>query len=210
MKKILLALALLMLPTLALAQNAARNPCYSVNGVGCNPVGTNTPFPVTGSSNVPSYSASVNAFANSSAGDVYCINGSATKTIKVKGIRISALASAAIADDIAVIKRSTANSGGTPTTITPVPNDSLNAAATATVKAFATAPTPGTSVGQVRSQVITIPTTAAAVSPVLALFQFTPYWDQPIVLHGVAEGICVNVPSTAGGQWSIDSEFTEE
>jgi hypothetical protein len=48
MKKILLALALLMLPTLALAQSSQRNPCYNTNAVtpNCVSVGTATPLPV--------------------------------------------------------------------------------------------------------------------------------------------------------------------
>jgi hypothetical protein len=48
MKKILLALALLMLPTLALAQSSQRNPCYNTNvsTPNCVSVGTATPLPV--------------------------------------------------------------------------------------------------------------------------------------------------------------------
>jgi hypothetical protein len=51
MKKILLALALLMLPTLALAQSSQRNPCYNTNAVtpNCVSVGTATPLPVQSS-----------------------------------------------------------------------------------------------------------------------------------------------------------------
>jgi hypothetical protein len=182
-----------------------------LNGAGAAvPVAPSGPGIVSGNTNVPSYSAAVTSFGNSSAGDVYCINGSATKTVKVKGIRVSVIASAGVVNVISLIKRSTADSGGTPSAVTVVPNDSANPAATATVTAYATAPTAGTTVGTVRSQDISVATTSGSIPSLYALFQFSVYWDQPMVLHGVVEGICVNVPSTAGGSWSIDSEHTED
>jgi hypothetical protein len=73
MKKILLALVLLMLPTLALAQSSQRNPCYSTGTTGnCISVGTNRPLPVIGNSNISTYSAAITAQAYTVAGDVYC------------------------------------------------------------------------------------------------------------------------------------------
>jgi hypothetical protein len=212
MKKILLALALLMLPTLALAQSSQRNPCYSVNGVGCNPVGTNTPLPVTGSSNVSTYSASA-AFSNTTvgSGDLYCIYGSATKTVKVKGARITGVASgASTTASLSLVRRSTADTGGTPTVLTNVSSDSNNPAGTATVTQYggANLPTAGTTVGNVRSRYISLPLpTVVGVSE--GLFQFTPYWDQPQVLRGVNQGLCVNA-SANSTSWAIDMEWSEE
>ncbi len=174
------------------------------------PFGGTNPFAVTGNTNLASYSAAVAAFGNSSAGDIFCVNGSATKTIKVKNIQVSAVASAAIADDIQLYKRSTADTGGTPTSVTAVPHDSLNAAATASVTAYATAPTAGTLVGMIRSRVITIPTTSAGVESMAAIFHFTTSWDQPITLRGATQGLCVAVPATAGGLWALDAEWSEE
>jgi hypothetical protein len=207
MKKFLLIAVLLICPQLALAQNSQRNPCYSVNGVGCNPVGTNTPFPITGVNNVPTYSGSI-AFANSGVGDLYCVYGSATKTVKVKGIRVSGVNGSTSTTSMAVIKRSTLGSGGGLTAITVTPSDSLNPASTASAIYFTSAPTPGTTVGNIRNRYITLPVaTSGPVSE--GLFQFSVYYDQPVVLRGIAEGVCVNAAS-AGASWAIDAEWTEE
>jgi hypothetical protein len=165
---------------------------------------------VTGNTGVNTYNGGVSAAANSSAGDVYCIFGSATKIVKVKRISISGIASAAIINSVIVVKRSTADTGGTPTAVTLVPNDSANPAATATATVYATAPTPGTLVGIVRSSYQAIPTTSNANAHEDKLEDFTSYWDQPIVLRGVNQSLCLTIPATAGGTWNINHEHTEE
>lgn len=170
-----------------------------------------TPTIVSGNTSTPTYSSAVTGQANSSAGDVYCVAASATKTVKVKGVRVSAIASAAIVSDVVINKRSTLNTGGTPTAVTVVPHSSENPPGTATVTSYATAPTPGTLVGAVRSQKLPITTTSGTLAPSPTLFQFSVYWDQPIILaKGSTEALCVTVASTAGGQWDVDHEHTEE
>lgn len=49
MKKLFLSLIVLMLPTLAYAQNNTRNPCYYLTptSTNCQPVSSTTPLPVT-------------------------------------------------------------------------------------------------------------------------------------------------------------------
>ncbi len=169
------------------------------------------PNMVTGSTNVPSYSAAVHNLSNSSAGDIFCISGSSSKVIKVKGVRVSAIASAGVNSAVSIIRRSTLNTGGSATPITVVPNDTNNPAATAVVTAYATAPTLGTQVGIVRSQKLPIGTTSStSIAPTPALFQFSIYWDQPMTLRGVNQALCVDVDSTAGGNWEIDEEHSEE
>lgn len=214
MKKFLMVLVMLLAPSIAQADsNSQRNPCYSTNTTtsNCVSVGTSTPLPVTGNTNVATYSASKN-FSNSSAGDAYCVYGSTSgKIVKVKGIRITAVASAIAVSNISIVRRSTLNTGGGLTAITAVSSDSNNAASTAQPMYFTSAPTQGTLVGNVRDRYLTISQVATNVVSVSeGLFQFSPYWDQPQVLRSSTEGICVVVPSTAGGTWSIDSEYTEE
>lgn len=185
--------------------------CDGANSASCTPYGSAYPQVITGNTNINTYSAAIHNFGNSSAGDIFCIAGSATKIVKVKGVRVSAIASQAVNSSISIIRRSTLNSGGTPSSVTIVPNDTNNPASTATVTAYATAPTPGTQVGIVRSQklsIATATTTAFAANP--ALFQFSVYWDQPLILRGVNQNICVDVDATAGGTWEVDEEHTEE
>ena len=172
------------------------------------PTGIAAPLPVIGNTNIPTYSASA-SFSNSSAGDAFCVNGSATKTINVKDIRVTAIASALVTQNIALIRRSTQDTGGGKTAITIVPSDSSDAAGTGTASYFTTAPTAGTPVGHIRDRMLTVAT--ASTGPVSeGLFQFSVYWDQPQVLRGTAQGLCVSVPSTAGGTWSISTEWSEQ
>jgi hypothetical protein len=170
------------------------------------------PPAVSGNTNVPTYGAALHNFSNSSAGDIFCISGSATKIVKVKAIHISAVASAAVVSTLSVARRSSLNTGGTPTVVTPVLSDTaVNPAATAVVTGYATAPTAGTLVGRVRAQKLSIPTaTSTTFATTPATFDFARYWDQPQVLRGVTQALCVDVDGTAGGVWEIDAEFTEE
>jgi len=169
------------------------------------------PPAVTGSTNVPTYSGTLHNFSNSSAGDLFCISGSATKIIKVKVIHVSAIASAAVNSTLSVVRRSTLDTGGTPTAVTPTPSDSNNAAGTAVVTGYGTAPTTGTLIGRIRAQKLAVGTTSSAsFSTVPALFNFSSFWDQAQVLRGVNQAICVDIDATSGGIWEIDAEFTEE
>ena len=173
------------------------------------------PPAVNGATSIPTYAAALVAYGQSSAGDLYCINGSASTIVRVKKFRVSAIASAAVTQDISVVKRSTADacSGGcTPTTLTNVPLDSSNAAATASVTAYSssTGLTPGTTVGTVRSQKHAIGTASStAIGPSPVLFDFYSHYDQAGTLRGVGQGLCVVVGSTAGGSWNVDVEWTE-
>jgi hypothetical protein len=169
------------------------------------------PYPqvVTGVSNINTYSAS-NSFASTSIGDLFCVYGSATKVVKVKGIRVTGTGgTGAVLLSMAIVRRSTLGSGGGLTAITPVASDPLNSAATASAMYFTSTPTPGTLVGNVRNRYMTFSGTTAAVAGSEGLFQFSVYWDQPQVLRGTANGICAAAPS-AGSSWAIDAEWSEE
>lgn len=174
------------------------------------------PQVVTGATNIATYAAGLVAYGQSSTSDLFCINGSSTKTVYVKKIRVSAIASAAVTQDISVIKRSTADNcsaGCTPTTMTNVPLDSTNGAATATVTAYSSSSgwAAGTAVGTIRSQKHAIGTASStAIGPSPVLFDFFSHYDQPATLRGTAQGVCVAVGSTAGGSWNVDVEWVEQ
>lgn len=151
-----------------------------------------------------------------SATDVFQLYGSASKTIRVLKISAANVASgSSTPSKYYVIKRSTANSGGTATTLTNVPVDSANAAATAVAKNYTANPTPGSTVGQVSSFVLSQPDSAAVsnatYSPVAA-FDADKY-GQAIVLRGTGEGVVVNMNGVsigAGGTISFTVVWTEE
>jgi hypothetical protein len=209
--RIFIALAALLLSsTISIAQPAQVIPCVG-SSTSCVPVAPASPLPVTGSTNVPTYSAATVALANTGAGDVYCIRGSATKVVKVKGIRVSAIATTGIVGDVQIILRSTAATGGTSTAPTLVAADQQNAAATGAVAAYTVSPTPGTAIGPIRARKIAVGTQGNSVTISEGLFQFSPYWDQPIILRGITQFACVNVSAFgAGASFDIDHEQTEE
>lgn len=163
------------------------------------------------------YIASSSFFAPAAtATDVFELYGSGTKTIRVLKIMAASHASgSSTPSKYYVIKRSTANSGGTATTLTNVPVDSASAAATAVCKNYTANPTPGSTVGQVSSFVLSQPDNAAAsnttYSPVPA-FDADKY-GQAIVLRGTSEGIVINMNGVsigAGGTISFTVVWTEE
>lgn len=80
------------------------------------------------------YSVGITGFTPAAtATDFFNIIGSATKTVRVTRIAISGMATSGASIAISLVKRSAANTSGTPTTPTPVPHDANDAAATAVV-----------------------------------------------------------------------------
>lgn len=171
---------------------------------------TNPPV-INGNTAIPSYATADVNIANTGAGDIFCIAGSATKTVYVKRIRVSATATSAIVVNVSLIKRSTLDTGGTPVTETLVPLDSTNAAATATATGYTVSPTAGTAVGAVRARKIAIGVQGNTATTSEALFDFANYYDQPLILRGTAQNVCVNVGAAGtGASWAVDAEGTEE
>jgi hypothetical protein len=111
-----------------------------------------------------------------------------------------------------LIKRSTADTGGTTVPTTPVPWDSLNAAATAVVVGYTVNPTAlGAAVGTLEVKKVQIPTTAGAAE--LWVIDFaTLRTTQPVALRGVAEQLAINLNgiTSAGNNFDITFEWTEE
>lgn len=124
--------------------------------------------------------------------DIFTITGSATKTITVKKIRVTATRSGSTTTGILLIKRSTANTGGTSTAETMVPHDSNNAAATAVVRTYTVNPTLGTSVGSIRSQKQFINVAATGTTDVIN-WEFGQDTSQGVVLRGTSQVLAVNL-----------------
>jgi len=205
LRKELVLLALISGPVAYAQQSSPRVPNY-----------------VTGNTDIPSYSVST-SFSNSaaSAGDLFCLYGSATNVIRIKGVRVTGVASAAATVSAALIRRTTLYTVGSSTAnvITPVASDSANPASTVTAVSFSgtALPTPGATTaqggsqpgGNVRNRYISLPVAAgSATGPSEGLFQFSVYWDQPQVLRKPTEGLCWNA-SANGNSWAIDYEYTE-
>jgi hypothetical protein len=166
------------------------------------------------------YSAAItNLVPAASATDIFTLTGSATKTIRITRVSVSATSSAATAAalDCVLLKRSTANTAGTSTNPTKVPYDSASAAATATVNAYTANPTTGTLVGNFHVQKLIQPlatytaTDFPPMQPIIWEFGIRP--SQAIVLRGTGEVFAVNlngVTATATASFDISIEWTEE
>lgn len=156
------------------------------------------------------YSAAIDdlAAANTCT-DLLRISGSATKTVFVQEIRISATATAGKTLDIRLARRSTANSGGTASQPTVVKHDTDSAAGTAVVDAYTANPTVGTLVGLLRSTRYTI--VAVDVQPCPELV-FDLRKDGGIRLEGVAQGLTIELDGEtagAGNAFSISVTWSE-
>lgn len=139
------------------------------------------------------YAATVTALSPaSSATDIFTITGSSSKIVYVKKIVISYSSVSSTNTNAILIKRSSANSGGTSTVRTAVPYYSTNPAATATVRAYTANPTLGTSVGQVFSYKL-FSTGGSNVLPQVTVITFGDNASQPIVLSGTSEVLAINL-----------------
>ena len=153
-----------------------------------------------------------------SAAMFFVIAGSGTKTIRVRRIRISGeTLTAVIAQSVVVEKWSTAPTAGTAVTLTQVPLDSTDPAATASLcQVYTAAPTEGTLVGTVAThRHLQKPTTAADAGPAYTDVEFV-FGNQsetrPVVLRGTAQALSLAfaaAPATAV-TLSVEVEWTEE
>lgn len=164
------------------------------------------------------YSASISDLVSvASATDLFTITGSATKTVKILEIRITATQPTAAFQDILLIKRSTDNTGGTSTSPTRVPHDSTNPAATATINAYTANPALGVAVGTIRSSKLMInaavPSNAAtSTAQIPLLFDFGNRPGQALTLRGTSEVLAVNLngQTIVTSSFDIYVEWTEE
>lgn len=132
--------------------------------------------------------------------DFWCITGSASKTVFVTSILVTgqAASSTTALSRLNLVVRSTANTGGTSSTLTAAPLDPNNAAATATVLLYSVNPAGlGALVGVVKSYV-GVQQGAAVSIPAGPQFGFSESWGtvrgvQPITLRGTAQEACLNL-----------------
>lgn len=154
--------------------SSAQQPTYWASAIGYSPVATAT--------------------------DMSCMVGSATKTVTVTNAVMYVNSTTSATQSLYIIKRSTANSGGTPTALTPTLYESTDPAATASVVTYGANPTTGTGTA-IRYNQITSPVVASpAVAFSLATFAAngsTITYQKNIVLHGVAESLCFNYNGAA-------------
>lgn len=212
MKRLLLSLGLLVGLTLT-----ANAQCVGVGGV------NNVPQPgiiCQQDSIVPTYHAVGVAIAVGTAPtDVSCITGSATKTIRLKKVRLSGTAGTAINISTYLTKHIVANTGGTAATGTALPAaypmDSTNPTASATLQAWTVNPTIADAASTViNAATLLLPVTSTTSSQSAVVFD----WGsggialQGPILRGIAQQVCVNlngVTAPSSGLLNVEWVWTE-
>lgn len=100
--------------------------------------------------------------------DVFTITGSATRVVSVMRMALTTVQTTAGMNAWSVLKRSTANSGGTSATVAAIPIDSSYPAATAVIRQYTANPTAGTSLGALWTGRVASPVPASAPGDVSA------------------------------------------
>lgn len=168
--------------------------------------------------NRPTYRYSVSAFAAvATPTDFVVIQGSATKRLIVKLIKLVGAATAAGNMPVTVLRRSTAGTIGSAvlTAIVPAKMDSNQAAATGVVSTVGTAnyTTPGTAAGLVESGRLQMTAAGTGVDVLPFEMSFGGRFDKPLFLRGVLEFCCINLSGAAiptGGVIDITIETEED
>lgn len=160
----------------------------------------------------PTYSCSVVGFTPAAnATDFFQIVGSSTKVVRVLKVVVSGTASSAATVDVLLVKRTTANSGGTSTQPAIAGHDSNDPTATAVVNAYTANPSGlGTSAGNIGARKLNL---GASGSAGTVEWEFTTRTDKGVVLRGTSQSLNLNwngaaVP--AGTNLAIEVQFTEE
>lgn len=162
------------------------------------------------------YCASWAAFAPvATPTNILSLTGSATKTIRLLRIGISATKTTAGIIDVQVNKYSSALTGGTPVAPTGVVSfDSTSPAATATPRTWTANSTGGGAlVGAIKNTKITVPVAAVAgAAQNTYVFEFANNFSQDIYIRGTAEVVALTLlgVTLTGGSVALWVEWTEE
>lgn len=215
MRKLLSIAAFIWLTGLGGAFAQTTGGCVGVGGINSVPQPGVT---CASESNVNTYSAtSIGLVPAASATDIACISGSATQVVRVMAIRVGGSAGTLVSTPLVILKRASANTGGTLATSTalPVPYrvDSTDTAPTATTSAWTANPTiVDTSPGILDASAVTFNVTTAAGGVPVQFNWLTHIYNEPPTLRGVAQQLCVNLNgvSVSSGVLTVSFLWTEQ
>lgn len=206
MKRLLLALGLLLAPTLAAAQCIAVGGVNTVPqpGVNCLSEPSVATFGATGIGLVPAASAT----------DIACLPGNASNVVRIQRVTISGTAGTLVNVPITLLKRASANTGGTPATSTALPVayrfDANSAAPVSVPIAWTANPTiVDTTPGILAHRVVNFGTTGTTVATANGIFDWLGRnYMAAIILRGVAQNLCVNLNTTSISSGVLGVSFT--
>lgn len=170
----------------------------------------------------PTYSSvALSLTPAAAATDIACIAGTnVSKNIFINHISVSGTAGTLITVPIVILRRASADTGGTAASTTAnwantiLRNDSFNGAPAATLISYSANPTINdTSPTYLRSRALTLPTTGAGtvISPASFDWETTSFGQRP-VLHNASEQLCINLNGStiSSGVLQLSIEWTEE
>jgi|ERR1700729_1803153 len=144
--------------------------------------------------------------------DMIVIQGSATKTGRVKRIVFGGTAGTAGTMPITVIRRSTANTGGTKATISAALHDINDVSATVVPSIYSVNPTSvGTAANNLGQGRLFLPTSAVAPAPLT--WSLSTNQDKAWILRGASDFIAINGGASAvpsGGVIDYEIELEED
>jgi hypothetical protein len=158
----------------------------------------------------PTFHAAISFNPAASATDAIVVQGSATKTVVIRRIMLSGVATAA-GIKVSFIRRSTGDTGGTSSGVTPTAADTNDPTPTAAVSTYTVNPSGlGTAVG---GGILNLP---LGVNPISVgtqdrmIIAFGDYGAKSLVVRGVSDFIAINLNATTVTTLYGDIEWTEE
>ena len=146
--------------------------------------------------------------------DVLVLTGSATKVIRVTKVEVVGTATTASIYDHYIVKRTTANTGGTSTNVTAAKSDSADDAQTAALALYTANPSAvgtGIAIEAHKTYLSASATPGAAALP--SSYEFGVRNDKAIVLRGTSESLAINFNGQAvptGASLYLSFEWTED
>jgi hypothetical protein len=122
--------------------------------------------------------------------DVVTVTGSATRRVTITRLTLSTVQTTAGMNAWQLVKRSTANTGGTSATVPAIPLDDSYPAATAVVRSYTANPTAGTLLGALWSGRVAAPAPATALAGSDKDLLFN---GGPVVLTGTTDVLAWNL-----------------
>ena len=185
---------------IAMSRIAALNANLTFYSGALPNVGTtlDTTTPLPNVSTFGAFSAASAAFTpGATPQDVFTITGSATRRVTVTKMSITTVQTSAGMNAWSLVKRSTANTGGTSAAVTRVPFDDAYPAATATVLQYTANPTAGTLIGNVWSGRVASPVPASAPTGDFEKTVLNGGLGQPVILTGTTDVLAWNFGGAA-------------
>lgn len=172
-----------------------------------------------GSLQLPAVKASYLAFSpaftpGATPQDVFTITGSATKLVRVLSVYLCSAQTSAGINNWQLVRRSTANTGGTSASVASIRSDLNDPVATATVLQYTANPTAGTLVGNAWGGFVGSPAAASVIAGNVGFFiDFVEDLGKPIILRSTSDVLAWNFNGAAlpaGLSIRAGVRFTEE